>query len=94
LEQEIVKVTCRVALQRSIVIYEDTYIMLKKINNIITNRAEDNWNVLIIGMDTMSRARVRSGMQKTVNFLNSRKWLDYKGYHKACHLSFSFLNNL
>jgi hypothetical protein len=83
LEKEIVKVTCHVTLQKPKIIYEDTYIILKKMKNEIIKSTEDNWNVLIIGMDTMSRGRARSGMHKAINFLNSRKWLDYKGYQKV-----------
>lgn len=77
LQEEIVTVTCS-----SKPVYDDVYVFIKKVKR-AGFRKPHFWNVLIIGMDTMSRARVFHSMPKTVQYLQQHKWLDFKGYHKV-----------
>lgn len=84
--QEVLIVTCvHPSKKKNKVIYNDAYVVLKKqiTNNEISDEINQKWNVLLVGMDTMSRARVFSTMPKTVKYLQEHDWLDYKGYHKV-----------
>ncbi|CAG5012392.1 unnamed protein product [Parnassius apollo] len=86
LEQEILSVYCSLNEGKTKpVIYEDAYFLLKKLDTSskVTTRDEKSWNVLIIGMDTMSRARVYSTMPHTVEYFEKHKWLDFRGYQKV-----------
>lgn len=64
-------------------VYEDAYLILKKINKKTELKKKQSWNALLLGMDTMSRARVVSTMPKAVSYLRKHEWLDYRGYHKV-----------
>lgn len=81
-----VTVTCVSQSKNSGIFYEDAYIVLKKRPSNQGKIKEDNnkkWNVLLLGMDTMSRARIFSAMPRTVKYLQKHGWLDYKGYQKV-----------
>lgn len=60
--------------------------ILKKLN---VRAADDEqkrknpWNVLVLGLDTVSRARIYSSMPKTVKYMLQNNWLDYRGYQKV-----------
>lgn len=83
LEHEVIIVTCSL-FNKKIIIYEDAYAILKKISINNNERNEKaTWNVLILGMDTMSRARIYASMPKTVAYFQQNDWLDYKGYQKV-----------
>ncbi|XP_068629696.1 uncharacterized protein [Battus philenor] len=85
LEEEVITVVCSVSGKKQTVIYEDAYFIIKKINtfkNVSTDK-ELPWNVLLVGIDTMSRGRVHKSMPKTVAYLQENKWLDFRGYHKV-----------
>lgn len=77
LQEEIMVVSCT-----SKPVYEDAYVFVKKVKRTGTQK-KHFWNVLLIGMDTMSRARVFHSMPKTVQYLQQHNWLDFKGYHKV-----------
>lgn len=84
--QEVIIVKCvSPSNLKSNVVYKDAYIIVKKQTTNKENNKEkkQNWNVLLLGMDTMSRARVFSTMPKTVKYMQKRDWLDYKGYQKV-----------
>ncbi|KAJ8725525.1 hypothetical protein PYW08_003708 [Mythimna loreyi] len=92
LEQEIITVTCTdlpvsPELSDETIIYKDTYIILKKIDESvsksITNEKSMQWNVLMVGMDGMSRTRLFDTMPYTTKYLKKHKWLDFKAYHKV-----------
>lgn len=79
--EEIITVTCTGA-KRSI-IYKDAYAILKKIKRNDVKKNEKSWNVIILGMDTMSRARAYNSMPKTTDYMLKHDWLDYRGYQKV-----------
>ncbi|XP_013181958.1 PREDICTED: uncharacterized protein LOC106128213 [Papilio xuthus] len=86
LEQEVLTVNCKInSGAKHIDIYEDAYLLLKKLNTLekISNENEESWNVLIVGMDTMSRARAYATMPQTVTHFHKHKWLDFRGYQKV-----------
>lgn len=68
------------------ILYEDAYIFVKKQRRKVMNYKERSSNVLIIGMDTMSRARIIKTMPKMVKRLQAQGWLDYRGYQKVCYV--------
>ncbi|CAH2074273.1 unnamed protein product, partial [Iphiclides podalirius] len=86
LEQEVIKVSCSINSAKTWhVIYEDAYIVIKNIY-ILGNEnvnSKNFWNVMVVGMDTMSRARVYDTMPHTVKYLQNHKWLDFRGYQKV-----------
>ncbi|KAL4714086.1 hypothetical protein ACJJTC_008440 [Scirpophaga incertulas] len=82
---EVITVKC----YKQEIIYEDAYIILKKVRRKITNTNKKNsWNVLLLGMDTMSRGRAISSMPKTVAYFKRHKWLDFRGYQKVAFNTF------
>lgn len=85
LQHEVITVTCNVTENSTWknVSYEDAYILPKKMY-IRTNKLRNNaWNVLILGMDTMSRARAVQSMPKLVKYFKQNGWLDYRGFQKV-----------
>lgn len=44
---------------------------------------KEKWNVLVLGMDTMSRARFYSDMPQLAKYIQNHGWLDYRGYNKV-----------
>ncbi|XP_059054367.1 uncharacterized protein LOC131848496 [Achroia grisella] len=85
LNEEVITVTCGVSPDKKFkVIYEDAYMLIKKKNS--SNHEENNnksWNVLLLGMDTMSRARAYYNLPFTMEYFQRQDWLDYRGYHKV-----------
>ncbi|KAI8435163.1 hypothetical protein MSG28_003534 [Choristoneura fumiferana] len=94
LKEEVIVVSCASIPYKKIksrnILYEDAYIILKKIKMGTSSGAAGpkNWNVLILGMDTMSRARFLSSMPKTASYFNQNGWLDYRGYQKVGYNTF------
>ncbi|XP_049866942.1 uncharacterized protein LOC126367468 isoform X2 [Pectinophora gossypiella] len=92
LEEEVVIVSCiQKANKKTVFTYEDAYLILKKqytehLKLQVKEDAvimKDNWNVLIVGMDTMSRARAHHSIPKTLRYMREHDWLDYQGYQKV-----------
>lgn len=61
-------------------VYDDVYIRLKKVklNNKVKATA---WNVLLLGIDAMSRSRFVKTMPLSSQLIKQSGWMDYKGYH-------------
>ncbi|XP_061383554.1 uncharacterized protein LOC116767454 [Danaus plexippus] len=70
---------------KSYLIYEDNYIFCKRITlpDAKKNVNQDKYNVLMIGMDSMSLPRFAQTMTRTINFFKSRNWQSYRGYNKV-----------
>lgn len=92
LEEEELTVSCvQKSNKKTVFTYEDAYLLLKKqytehLQQQLKEDAvvmKDNWNILIVGMDTMSRARAHHSIPNTVHYLREHGWLDYRGYHKV-----------
>lgn len=91
LEEEVIKVSCSVhSGKKDRVIYEDAYVIIKKLNIPRYERVNNNmpWNMMLVGMDTMSRARVYDTMPHTVKYLRNNNWLDFRGYQKVSITNF------
>ncbi|XP_032513670.2 uncharacterized protein LOC116767456 [Danaus plexippus] len=95
LEEEVVLVTCKPIKSPNRrknkygSIYKDAYAFVKKYNRsteIISDHKK--WNILILGMDTMSRARFYTSMPKTAKYFKKHKWLDFSGYQKVGYNTF------
>ncbi|XP_049884442.1 uncharacterized protein LOC126379669 [Pectinophora gossypiella] len=87
LETEALVVNCIQQLNgKTIFTYEDSYLIFKKVERPKT--VEQKWNVLVFGLDTMSRARAYYSLPKTVELLAEEDWLDYHGYNKVHDKSF------
>lgn len=73
------------------VLYYDMYAFTKKIDipKQSKNNCKDKYNVLMLGLDSMSLSRLGQTMQRTINFFRDNFWLAYRGYHKV---SGSFMN--
>ncbi|XP_026742818.1 uncharacterized protein LOC113504621 isoform X2 [Trichoplusia ni] len=78
--EEIVTVTCRTG--QSKIAYKDAYIILKK-RNIDKNAKAPKWNILMLGLDTMSRVRFYDTLPITAKYFRKYRWLDYRGYQKV-----------
>ncbi|CAD0196680.1 unnamed protein product [Chrysodeixis includens] len=88
LYEEIVTVTCKANKgQIPKIVYEDAYIILKK-KNIKTNATVPKWNVLMLGLDTMSRVRFYDTLPLTAQYFQKYIWLDYRAYHKVGYNTF------
>lgn len=85
LQHEVITVKCKPTqtLPSSNLTYDDAYIVLKELHNKKIMIYEEPWNVLILGMDTMSRARAFHSMPKLVKYLKYNKWLDYRAFQKV-----------
>ncbi|XP_041977487.1 uncharacterized protein LOC121731878 [Aricia agestis] len=96
LQEEIITVTCvQTVGKKSIKIYEDSYMLVKKDKEEEKRETHNKrWNILIVGMDSMSRARMYSNMPKTVRYFNEQKWLDYRGYQKIGYNTFPNIASL
>ncbi|CAH2086659.1 unnamed protein product [Euphydryas editha] len=84
---EIITITCTLTAARKSVIYKDAYAILKT-HKRKDLKNENSWNVLILGMDTMSRARTYNSMPKTTDYMLKHNWLDYRGYQKVGYNTF------
>ncbi|XP_045519870.1 uncharacterized protein LOC123711362 [Pieris brassicae] len=65
------------------VIYDDVYAFCKKKKPQKKRKCETRFNILMIGMDSMSLPRFAQTMTETLNFMKSNFWLSYRGYHKV-----------
>lgn len=86
---EVIKVTCRQRQQRfrkKRKIYEDVYIVLKKLKLNARKNNLNSWNVLLLGMDTMSRMRAYRSIPKTIKYFKKNNWLDYRGFLKVNYI--------
>lgn len=78
-------------------IYQDAHTNIQ-ITNKIKNRLENlkpnltdtPWNILIIGIDTLSRINLARAMPNTQKFLIKNSWLDFQGYNKVNWTSNTF----
>lgn len=93
LKHEVIKVTCRRRRRhtRKSKIYEDVYIVLKKLKPKQRKKNDNSWNILLLGMDTMSRMRAYRSIPKTVKYFKNNKWLDYRNFLKVNNLQCAFL---
>ncbi|XP_049867210.1 uncharacterized protein LOC126367636 [Pectinophora gossypiella] len=67
------------------VIYDDVYPFVKMVSPNEQSGEEGKrkrFNVLMIGMDSMSLARFSAVMSRTVKFFEENYWLAYRGFHK------------
>ncbi|KAF9420840.1 hypothetical protein HW555_003026, partial [Spodoptera exigua] len=66
------------------IIYDDMYAFAKKINYTKerTTKCKMQYNVLILGMDSMSLPRIAKTMPRTAAYLKAENWLAFRGYHK------------
>lgn len=72
---------------KSKLIYEDNFVFCRKINATSKHSNEaikkKKYNVLIVGMDSMSLSRFVQTMTRTVTFLKNNFWPGFRGYHKV-----------
>lgn len=47
------------------------------------NLTNNPWNILIVGIDTLSRINLARAMPKTTKFLIKNSWMDFQGYNKV-----------
>lgn len=47
------------------------------------NDCKDKYNILMLGIDTMSLPRLAQTMKRTINFFRDNFWLAFRGYHKV-----------
>ncbi|XP_045491833.1 uncharacterized protein LOC123691468 isoform X2 [Colias croceus] len=65
-------------------IYEDMYAFTKqKIPPKVEKECDEKYNILMLGMDSMSLPRFVQTMTDTVLFMKNNFWLSYRGYHKV-----------
>ncbi|XP_052737612.1 uncharacterized protein LOC128198002 [Bicyclus anynana] len=90
LKTELITVTCALDSSKKRAIYEDAYIILKKLNKEPTEeqKTKKPWNVLVLGLDTVSRARVYSSLPKTLKYMLTNNWLDFRAYQKVGYNTF------
>lgn len=69
----------------TVVVYSDVYAFAKKMDTqeVKNTRDKTKYNVLMIGMDSMSLSRVSQTMPRTVGFFKDNFWLGFRGYHKV-----------
>lgn len=94
LRSEFIEVQCFSS--NNVVIYQDVYGKIKKVSKTLPSN-DKSWNVLMIGMDNMSRNRAHYELPKSVNYFRKSGWLDFKAYNKASAiftLSFCNLNSM
>lgn len=64
------------------------YAFTKKVD--ITNASKhpckDKYNILMLGIDSMSLPRLGQTMKRTINFFRDNFWLAYRGYHKVINI--------
>ncbi|XP_047527624.1 uncharacterized protein LOC125064562 [Vanessa atalanta] len=89
LKEEVITVKCKHNSDKKVIIYEDAYAILKKIKRTYEKRDDERpWNILILGMDTISRGRAYSSLPKTTDYMLRHDWLDYRGYQKVGYNTF------
>ncbi|KAL4714185.1 hypothetical protein ACJJTC_008539 [Scirpophaga incertulas] len=91
LESEFINVNCFKydVYNVSYKIYDDAYAFIKKIPDISQQISKkQRYNVLMIGMDSMSLSRTVKNMPRTINFFKDNSWLGFRGYHKVADNKF------
>ncbi|XP_039747287.1 uncharacterized protein LOC120624680 [Pararge aegeria] len=85
LEQDFINVQCfeNTARNQTHRIYDDVYAFCKRIKLRNETRCGTKYNVLLLGMDSMSLSRFAQTMSKTAKFVDSKFWPNYRGYHKV-----------
>ncbi|KAJ0180409.1 hypothetical protein K1T71_003813 [Dendrolimus kikuchii] len=87
LQSDYIKVKCYEyeKLNKSREIYDDVYAFTRRINMVKTNfnNCSNRFNVLMIGMDSLSVSKMQQTMTKTVKFFKENFWLSYRAYHKV-----------
>ncbi|XP_028176269.1 uncharacterized protein LOC114364349 [Ostrinia furnacalis] len=71
---------------RTAVIYSDVYAFAKRIDaarDVRNTRDKTKYNVLMLGMDSMSLSRFAQTMPRTIGFFQDNFWLGFRGYHKV-----------
>ncbi|KAI5636288.1 hypothetical protein NE865_10954 [Phthorimaea operculella] len=65
-------------------VYDDVFAFTKKINvsSKPSTHCKRKYNVLMLGMDSMSLSRFSQVMERSVTFLHENYYLGYRGYHK------------
>ncbi|CAG4908834.1 unnamed protein product [Colias eurytheme] len=87
LEEEMIAINCAIFKPQKEIIYRDVYILVKKKNN-KSEKHNYPWNVMVLGMDTMSRGRFISSMPSTAKYLQTHHWLDFRGFQKVGYNTF------
>ncbi|XP_053625268.1 uncharacterized protein LOC128683554 isoform X2 [Plodia interpunctella] len=66
------------------VIYKDAYAFVKKINTSTPSVGDckERYNILIIGIDSMSLSRFEQTMPQSTDFLKDNNWLGYRAFNK------------
>lgn len=84
LKTEIITVTCK-SIENSTnqYIYEDAYIQMRKLKGEERNNDSNSWNVLLMGMDSMSRGRATQSMPKLVKYFKENDWLDFRAFQRV-----------
>lgn len=88
LETEFINVMCfqnETIYPKYRILYDDMYAFTKKVNitNLPKRKCKDKYNILMIGIDSMSLPRLGQTMKRTINFFRDNFWLAYRGYHKV-----------
>lgn len=76
------------------IIYDDVYsfIKRKKSRNVTKSVVTTKYNILILGLDSMSLRRLEQTMTSTAEYLKENHWLNFKGFHKVTLLYLDFKN--
>lgn len=66
-------------------LYTDMFAFPKKVDTtkFPKNDCKDQYNILMLGIDTMSLPRLGQTMKRTINFFLDNFWLVYRGYNKV-----------
>ncbi|XP_038215752.1 uncharacterized protein LOC119835156 [Zerene cesonia] len=88
LKEEMIAINCAIFKPHKEIIYRDVYILVKKRNITKSNKSNNPWNVMVLGMDTMSRGRFISSMPTTAKYLQTHHWLDFRGFQKVGYNTF------
>ncbi|KAJ0180410.1 hypothetical protein K1T71_003814 [Dendrolimus kikuchii] len=91
-DNEELKITCSVHYKNKsdAIIYDDVYSKVKKVK--LRNKVKKtSWNVVLLGLDAMSRTRFFKTMPQTFKLIKQNGWLDYKGYHATSFENFPSL---
>ncbi|XP_050666552.1 uncharacterized protein LOC126966495 isoform X1 [Leptidea sinapis] len=90
LKEEIIVVSCYIHNEnKNTTIYEDAYILVKRLSTQKeVNANVSGYNILILGMDTMSRVRFIRSMPRTYKYLKENDWLDFRAYNKVDYNTF------
>ncbi|XP_023950355.1 uncharacterized protein LOC112054717 isoform X2 [Bicyclus anynana] len=85
LEQDFINVQCfeNSNYNQTHRIYDDVYAFCKKIKVKNATTCGKQYNVLLIGMDSMSLSRFVQTMTRTAKFVYDKFWPNYRGYHKV-----------